>query len=76
MTVSKARQLEQMLAVCLALDADVRRSPLDGHITVLVPEGQNELARTVQERLRQQSALYPNIVCYCFDEFSTLIYAV
>lgn len=76
MTISKAGQLEQMHAVCLALDADVRRSTLDGHITVLVPEGRSELAHSVQKRLMQQSALYPNIVCYCFDEFSTLIYAV
>lgn len=32
--------------------------------------------RAVQKTLLQQSARYPNIVCYCFDDFSTLIYAI
>lgn len=76
MSAGKAEQLACMLNVCRGLDADVRCSAADGHITVQAWEGRAELARSVQQTLLQQSAQYPNIVCYCFDEFSTLIYAV
>jgi len=81
MNAGKAEQLARMLAVCRGLHADVRYSAAGGHINVQVWEGWDdparaELARTVQQTLLQQSAQYPDIVCYCFDEFSTLIYVV
>lgn len=81
MNEGKARQLAHMLALCRELDADVRCSPTDGRIIVQAWEdgndlGKAELARSIQKTLLQRSAQYPNIVCYCFDEFSTLIYAV
>ncbi|MBQ9719120.1 MAG: hypothetical protein IJV64_00325 [Oscillospiraceae bacterium] len=81
MSLCKAEQLARMLALCRGLDADVRYSSADGHINVQVWEGwgdpvRAELARAIQKTLLQQSAQYPNIVCYCFDDFSTLIYAI
>lgn len=81
MSLCKAEQLERMLALCRGLDADVRYSSADGRINVQVREewgdpARAELARAVQKTLLQQSARYPNIVCYCFDNFSTLIYAI
>ena len=76
--VRKDEQLARMLDVCRGLDADVRYSKADRHINILAWDdpAHAELARSVQQTLLQQSAQYPNIVCYCFDEFSTLIYAV
>jgi len=33
-------------------------------------------ALAVQQEIQQKAAQYPNLVCYCFDPFSTLIYAI
>ncbi len=30
----------------------------------------------IQETIKEQTAQYPNLVCYCFDPFSTLVYTV
>ena len=78
MSVSKDEQFARMLDVCRSLDADVRYSKGDKRINILAWDdpAHAELARSVQQTLLQQSAQNPNIVCYCFDEFSTLIYAV
>ena len=56
MSAGKAEQLACMLNVCRGLDADVRCSAADGHITVQAWEDRAELARSVQQTLLQQSA--------------------
>lgn len=81
MYTEKSDQLNRMLAFCRSLDADVRYSKGNGSITILTwcDDGTaeaEEAARVIQSTLKEESARYPNIVCYCFDAYSTLIYVV
>lgn len=38
-------------------------------------KGQLE-AQAVQEQIKEWAEQYPNVVCYCFDSFSTLLYVL
>ena len=81
MNTEKSDQLNSMLAFCRSLDADVRYSKGSGSITILTwcDDGSAEAEETalvIQSTLKEESARYPNIVCYCFDAYSTLIYVV
>ena len=33
-------------------------------------------AQEVQDRIKKWSEQYPNVICYCFDSFSTLLYVL
>lgn len=81
MSKDKLEQLEAMLATCRGLGVDVRYSPEFRHFTAMAWENwsdsdNEERARSIQETIKEQTAQYPNLVCYCFDPFSTLIYTV
>lgn len=81
MNDGKQEQLEKMVAACRGLDADLRYRPESSHFTVLAwekwddPQSEDK-AHLLQRQIQQMSAQYPNLVCYCFDPFSTLVYAV
>lgn len=65
-----------MLDTCRNLDADVRCDPEYRHLTVLSWEDKGDYhARLVQEQIQRQTAQYPGLKCFCFDPFSTLVYA-
>ena len=77
----KLRQLEQLCAACRALGAEVRYRPEHGCFTAMIWDGwawphDEGLAQAVQQQIQRQTAQYPDLVCYCFDPFSTLVYAV
>ena len=83
MTVSEVRstQLEAVLSVCRSMNLDIRYDPEHAHFTAMAWESglhscSEEQARSIQKRIKEQTAQYPNLVCYCFDPFSTLVYAV
>ena len=74
-------QLEEMLAVCSDLGAEVEYHPEYGHFTAMVWEGwalphDEGKALSIQDQIYQRTAQYPRLVCYRFDPFSTLVYAV
>lgn len=74
-------QLDELLAACGDLDADIRYCPANGYFTVLArgdwnSKDQVNEAIALQQKLKQLSEPYANIVCYCFDPFSTLVYVV
>lgn len=76
-----AAQLEAVCAACRELGAEVRYHPDDRYFTAMVWEGwqwpyNEETARTIQQQIQQYAAQFPNLVCYCFDPFSTLVYAI
>ena len=78
---SRKAQLEEMLSLCRALGADVRYRPEQEHFTAMCWEGwdtffQEEKAQLLQQKMKERIAQYPNLMCYCFDPFSTLIYAI
>lgn len=71
------RQLQSISDVCNALGADVRYHPEYRHLIVLAWEHEGEQRALFIQRLIQcQAANDPKLVCYCFDPFSTLIYAI
>ena len=79
--MTKTEQLEEMLAVCRNLGAEVEYDPEYSHFTAIVWEGwtlpyDEEKAISIQDQIYQRTAQYPGLVCYRFDPFSTLVYAV
>ena len=79
--MTKAEQLEEMLAVFRNLGAEVEYHPEYSHFTAMVWEGwaqpyNEEKALSIQDQIYQTTAQYPRLVCYRFDPFSTLVYAV
>jgi hypothetical protein len=77
----KLLHLESLLAYSKELGAEVRYHPEHGYFTAMVWGGWDNAfdvksAQAVQRQIQRQSAQYPGIVCYCFDAFSTLVYAV
>ena len=77
----KLRQLEHLCAACRELGAEVRYRPEYGCFTAMIWDGWSGPyyegpAQAVQQQIQRKTAQYPGLVCYCFDPFSTLVYAV
>ena len=77
---TKKGQLEALLEQCVQLNADVRPNIEQGYFTVTVPPPWNGPARreaqAIQDQIKEWSKQYPNVVCYCFDGYSTLVYVL
>ena len=77
---TKESQLLALLEQCVHLDADVRPRTEKGFFTVTVPPPWNGPARreaqAIQDQIKEWSKQYPNVVCYCFDGYSTLVYVL
>lgn len=81
MSKEKKSQLEALLAGCGQFDVDVRYDAEHGHITIMTWElGTRSVDETqalsIQREIQKRTAQYPSLVCYCFDPFSTLVYAI
>lgn len=80
MNVSKELQLMALYSLCCRLKADVRYSGGSNYFTVLVPPPWNEetkqTAQELQQKIKEWSKRYADIVCYCFDPYSTLLYVL
>lgn len=81
MQMTKHEQLTALLEKCSGLGAEIRYQPEYEHFTATVWEGWDDSlkegeALTIQREIQQKAAQYPNLVCYCFDPFSTLVYTV
>ena len=79
--MDKEERLMELLAVCRGLGAEVSYHPEYRHFTAMIWEDQKPAvseaaARSIQIEIQQRAAQYPGLVCYCFDPFSTLVYAV
>lgn len=76
--MEKQRQIQTLWGQCQSLDADIRFGPQRESFTVLIPPPWNEdtetTAKAIQGRIQTWSKQYPDIVCYCFDSYSTLLY--
>lgn len=77
---TKRGQLLALLEQCAHLNADVRPRTEQGYFTVTVPPPWNgpsqRKAQEMQDKIKKWSEQYPNVVCYCFDSFSTLLYVL
>ena len=81
MGLSKVGQLEALLSYCTGLDLKIHYHPEDRYFTAIAwcPDRifpSEEDAGAIQRQIQRKSAQYPGLVCYCFDPFSTLVYAV
>lgn len=75
--MTQEQRFRRLYDVCNALGADVRYSPEHGHLTVLAWESEGkQRALFIQRQIQLATANYPELVCYCFDPFSTLVYAI
>lgn len=77
----KLRQLEHLCVACRELGAEVRYRPEYGCFTAMIWDGWSRpyyegTAQAIQQQIQRKTAQYPDLVCYCFDPFSTLVYAV
>lgn len=71
------QQLQNISDFCIVLGADVRYNPEYRHLIVLAWENEGEQrAHAIQQQILWQTVKYPGLVCYCFDAFSTLVYAL
>lgn len=69
--------LQELTDICRVMGADVRYCPEHRYLTALVWENEGERqARFIQQEIQRQTAMRPELVCYCFDLFSTLVYAI
>ena len=82
MAAAKVRQ-SQLLALlrkCTQLNADIRPHIEKGYFTVTIPppwDGPaSRKARILQNQIKEWSKQYPDVICYCFDSFGTLIYVL
>ena len=76
----KQIQIAALYDKCCELPAQVRYQPENLTITVLVPPPWDAVAErqalSTQNKIKEWSEQYPNVVCYCFDSFSTLLYVL
>ncbi|ADL03721.1 hypothetical protein [Lacrimispora saccharolytica] len=78
--ISKELQLATLCSLCRRLKSDVHFYGGDCYFTVLVPPPWNteteRFAQEQQEKIKKWSEQYPDIICYCFDTYSTLVYVL
>ena len=80
MFASKELQLATLYSLCHRLKANVRFYNGDCYFTVLMPPPWTEetecFAQEQQQKIKEWSEQYRDIVCYCFDSYSTLVYVL
>lgn len=80
MAQTKREQIGQFFAQCKDLPADIRFSESKEYFTVQIPppwcETTRPAAEKVQNRIKEWSTQYPNIVCCCVDSYSALVYVL
>lgn len=74
----KRKELVGLLKPYEELRASISYVPEQMAITIIVPPPWSAMiepeALEAQETIRKWSEQYPELVCYCFDSFSTLLY--
>ena len=79
-TMEKDKQLSVLADMCDELPVIVRFQQDQQSVTVTIPPPWDAAAEIkaleIQETIKEWSMQYPNVVCYCFDSFSTLLYAL
>lgn len=79
--VNKETQLKTLMEKCRELNVDLRGDPQGKHFTALAWEDPSDAldevrALLIQQKIKRMTGQYPDLVCYCFDPFSTLVYTV
>lgn len=77
----KECHLEEVLAACEGLGAELRYHPAERYFTAMVwsrwgqPDDERA-ALAIQRKIQRKAGQFSNVVCYCFDAFSTLVYEI
>lgn len=79
--MDKSGQLHAVLTICRNLGAEVDYRRGRSYFTAMVREDERlsadtSRARLIQKQIQRETAQYPELVCYCFDPFSTLVYTI
>ena len=74
-------QLQEMMNTCRNLGTEVIHRSEHSHFTAMLWNDwelsrDETLALSIQNQIFERTAQYPDLVCYRFDPFSTLIYTV
>lgn len=77
---AKQKELLTLLEQYKDLGTDIRCNTEQMSIVILIPTAWKSVsesdALSVQEKIKEWSKQYPDVVCYCFDSFSTLLYVL
>lgn len=81
MTESEKSPLAEVFTACVGLGAELRYHPAERYFTAMVWNGWGQLgseqeALAIQRKIQCKADQFPNVVCYCFDAFSTLVYEI
>lgn len=74
-------ELLALMDRCMELGAEITFRPQYRCFIVMVwrgwdsPDPQNQ-AKDIQMQVKALAEQYPHVVCYCFDEYSTMLYVV
>ena len=78
--MEKDKQLSVLADMCDELPVIVRFQQDQQSVTVTIPppwDATAELrALEIQETIKEWSKQYPDIICYCFDSYSTMVYVL
>lgn len=78
--MEKDKQLSALADMCCELPVRVHFQQKKLSFTVTIPPPWNAAAEIkaleLQDRIKEWSKQYPNVICYCFDSFSTLLYVL
>lgn len=77
---AKREELIALLEQYKDLNADIRCNTEQMSIVILIHTAWKAVseadALSVQQTIKEWSKQYPDMVCYCFDSFSTLLYVL
>lgn len=80
MDMEKNKQLSVLAEQCNSLPVIMKFRPEQQSVTAIVPPPwdavSEQKARHTQETIKELSKQYPDVICYCFDSFSTLLYVL
>ena len=78
--MDKDKQLSALAQKCRELPVYIRCSSGHPSVTVSIPPPWNAVteieALKTQSKIKDLSKEYPDVIVYCFDSFSTLLYVV
>lgn len=78
--MEKDKQLSALANQCNEFPVIVQFQQDQQSVTVTIPppwDAASEMkALEIQETIKEWSKQYPNVICYCFDSFSTLLYVL
>lgn len=74
--MTQREQMEKMEQICRRLGLEIIKSSDGPPRFIATIDAAGQRAAEVQCEIAAAAEAYPNVVCYCFEADSTLVYAV